>query len=351
MDGAAHFSPVGSVAAASLRVVGAVEFDDFAALVPNHVHTGDKVAITEPDFPSGSEAVILLWRILHKVAALDIKFAREGNLSRSGAFIFGVVDCLERFGFSFRIVDEDDLQRVENRHAARGAFVEILADVIFQQAHVHDAVVSRDADAVAEFPNGFGGVASAAKPGKGGHARVVPAADVAALDEFDEPPFAEDGVGQVEPRKFDLARVVDIEFVEEPVVKRTVILKFQRADGVRDAFNGIRLPVREIVHGVDAPFRAGARMLRVEDSVHHGVAEIQIGRCHVNFRAEHFCAVGEFARAHTLEEVEVFFHGAVSVGTFFSGFRERASVFADFFRAQVVYIGFARFDELHCPLI
>ena len=54
-----------------------------------------------------------------------------------------------------------------------------------------------------------------------------------------------------------------------PVVERPVIFEFERADGVRDAFDGIGLAVREVVHRIDGPLVAGAMMLGVEDAVHH----------------------------------------------------------------------------------
>ena len=83
------------------------------------------------------------------------------------------------------------------------------------------------------------------------------------------------------------------ELVKEPVVERPVILELQRAQGMGDAFDGIRNPVRPIVHGVNVPFIAGAVMAGVENPVHGRVAQVHIGAGHVNTRPKGLAAVGE----------------------------------------------------------
>ena len=81
------------------------------------------------------------------------------------------------------------------------------------------------ADAVAEFPDGFRSVAPAAQPRDGGQARVVPAVHVAIIDQLDQTPFAEHGVGEIQPGELNLLGVVDIQLIQEPVVEGTMVLE------------------------------------------------------------------------------------------------------------------------------
>ena len=136
-----------------------------------------------------------------------------------------------------------------------------------------------------------------------------------------------------------------------PVVERAVVFEFQRADGVRDALDGIGLAVGVVVHRVDAPLVAGAVMLGVQDAVHHRVAHVEVGRRHVDFGAQGAGAVGEFAGLHALEQVQILFDGAVAIGAFLAGFGEGAAVLAHFLGGEIADVGLAVSDELHGPLV
>ena len=91
----------------------------------------------------------------------------------------------------------------------------------------------------------------------------------------------------------------------EPVVQRAVVLELQRADRVRDALDRVALAVRVVVRWVDAPLVAGAVVRRVLDAVHHRVAQVDVGRRHVDLRPQRAGAVGELALLHPLEQVEI----------------------------------------------
>ena len=101
-----------------------------------------------------------------------------------------------------------------------------------------------------------------------------------------------------------------------------MVLELERADGVRDALDGVGLPVREVVGGVDAPGVAGARVLRVQDPVQDRVAQVDVGRGHVDLRAQHARAVGELPGAHAREQVEVLLDRAVAPGAVRAGLGE-----------------------------
>ena len=53
-----------------------------------------------------------------------------------------------------------------------------------------------------------------------------------------------------------------------------------------DFFDGVFEAVRPVVHWVDAPFVAGSRVWGVEDSVHDGVAHVEVRVGHIDFCAK-----------------------------------------------------------------
>ena len=112
-----------------------------------------------------------------------------------------------------------------------------------------------------------------------------------------------------------------------------------------------RLAVREIVHRIDAPLLAGAVMLGVQDAVHHRIAQVEIGRSHVDFGAKGARAIGEFAFAHALEQIEIFLDGAVAIGALLAGLGERAACLANFLGRQIAHVGLAGLDQLHGPIV
>ena len=109
---------------------------------------------------------------------------------------------------------------------------------------------------------------------------------MAVLHELEQAAFAHDGVGEVESGKFDLLRVAGhTDLVEDPIVERAVDFEFQRADGVGDAFDGIRDAVGEVIHRVDAPLVAGPVMVEAFDAIDDRIAHVQVGGGHVDLGA------------------------------------------------------------------
>ena len=152
-----------------------------------------------------------------------------------------------------------------------------------------------------------GGTPRRRKPGERRHARIVPAADMAAAHEFGEHALRQHRVGEIEPRELVLVRVRGHrQVVQKPVVERPMVLEFERADRMGDALDGVRLAVGEIVARINAPGRAGARMLGVQDAVEHRIAQVDVARGHVDLGAQHARAVGKFAGAHAAEQIEIF---------------------------------------------
>ena len=66
---------------------------------------------------------------------------------------------------------------------------------------------------------------------------VWPCRQYAPHHPFQKAAFAHDRIGQVEACELDLARMINLQFVEEPVVERTVILELERTDGVGESLD------------------------------------------------------------------------------------------------------------------
>ncbi len=102
------------------------------------------------------------------------------------------------------------------------------------------------------------------------------------------------------------ARLWQFERIEYPIVKRSVHFEFQRANRVRNPFDVIAERVRPVVHRINAPLVTGAMMGCVPNTVQHRIAQPDIGRVHVNLRAQCARPIGEFARFHSRKQVEIF---------------------------------------------
>ena len=81
-------------------------------------------------------------------------------------------------------------------------------------------------------------------------------------------------VTSLSPIELDLARSINSQLLDEPIVQRTVILELKSTNRVSNSFNGIGLPVRVVVHRVNQPIVTGAMMLGAQDAVHHRVAPL-----------------------------------------------------------------------------
>ena len=302
--------------AAALRVVGAAQLDDLAGTVLDHFLAGDEVGRAQADLAAGREPEELLRRVLHEVFALDEELPRKRDLPRTGRRILGVVDRVELLDLALGVVREHDLERSEHRHPPRRRAVQQVAHAMLEHLVLDDALAAAHPDQVGELAQGRGGKAPAADAGDRGHAGIVPPAHPAFVDEAQQKALGKHGVGQVEPRELVLPRPRGHgQVLEVPVVERTVVFVLQGADRVGDALDGIRLPVRVVVHRIDAPGLARARMRRVEDAVHDGVTQVDVARSHVDLRAQDVAPIRELAATHAVEQVEVLFHRPVAPGS------------------------------------
>ena len=125
-----------------------------------------------------------------------------------------------------------------------------------------------------------------------------------------------------------------------------MVLKSEAAQRMRDAFKRILQRMCEIVHRIDAPGVPGMMMLGVYDPVQDGIAQIHVGRRHINFGPEHPAPVGKLAASHPPEQFKIFLRRAVAVRAVGSRLRERAAIISDFVRIQIADVGQSVFYEL-----
>ena len=175
------------------------------------------------------------------------------------------------------------------------------------------------------------------------------------VDELEELALGDDAVLQVEARELDLARAsrqLVRQIVHQPVVQGPVILKLEGAQRVRNALKRVGQRMCVVIHGVDLPLGARARVLRVAlDPVRRRVAHVDVGRAHIDLEAENHLAIGYFSLRHLVEEREVLLDGALAVGRVAPGLRERAAVLTHLLRGQRVDVRLATLDKQHRHLV
>ena len=263
-----------------------------------------KYADSQPHLAPGREAEELRGRLLHEVVAFDPELAREGDLPRPGRGVLRVVGDVHLLDLALGVVLDDHLEGIEDPEAPMGRPIEHGAHRVLQLADLDDRVRLRHADHGGEVADPFGREAAPAQARDRRHPGVVPAAHVPFVDQAQEDPLGEDGVGEVEAGELVLARDRrHRKVLDEPVVEGPVDLELEGADRVGDALDGVGLAVGEVVGRVDAPGVAGAGMRGVHDPVENGVAQVDVWRGHVDPRSQDSRPVGELAGPHPLEQV------------------------------------------------
>ena len=267
--------------------------------------------------------------------------------------ILRVVDGFQLLDLALGVVLDHELERAENREAPRRRPVQHVPDLVLERLDLDRGLaLAAQPDQVQEVAQPLGREAAPAQGRHGGHARIVPAAHVALAHELPQEALREHGVREVEARELVLVRVRrHRQALDQPVVERPVSLELERAERVGDALDRVRLAVGEVVQRVDAPLVAGPRVGRVQDPVEHRVAQVDVGRGHVDLRPEHPGAVRKLARAHALEQVEALVDRAVAPGAVRARLGEGAAVRADLVGREVVDVGLAVSDQVDGPVV
>ena len=134
--------------------------------------------------------------------------------------------------------------------------------------------------------------------------------------------------------------------IEQPVVEGALVFELQRADAVGDVLQRVLNGVGEGVHGVDAPGIARVVVRGAADAVDGRVAQVDVGRGHVDLGAQHGGTVGQQAVFHVGKALQVLGHAAVAVGAVFAGGGEVAPVGAHVFGRLLIDIGQALLNQV-----
>ncbi len=352
MDGSFDAPSIGSLSAPRFGVVFGMYGDDSAILVFFAGSSLHVVCAFKSDFSPDVETVPALHRLLHEVIRFDEKLPSERDPPCAVFGLFGIVLHVEIFRDISLVVVNHKAYRVLYSHHTASPFVQILADAELHQAVIHCGFDLRDAHPRNEILHRLGTVAPAAYSADCGHSWVVPARNKAVLYKGKKAPLAHNKVIYVETGEFVLMRsVVDAVDGACPVVCGAVILEFKGADGVGDAFDGVRDRVCEVIHGIDAPSVAGSGMLGKFDSVEGRIPHVDVGGCHVQARPEQVFALGVLSRCHLLKQTEVLFDRPVAIRAVYAGLGEGSAVLAHFLGALAVNVCKPLLDEPHRYLV
>ncbi len=130
-----------------------------------------------------------------------------------------------------------------------------------------------------------------------------------------------------------------------------MILKLQRADGVRDLLHRIFDWMCKVIHRIDAPLISRVVVRHPRHPVDDRVAHIDVRRRHVNLCPEHLLSILILSVLHRLEQRKVLLYRTVPVRTVLSGLCERSPVLPDLVSSQVAHISLSVPDQFHGTLI
>src|SRR2546422_260578 len=318
-----------------------LHFGDLAAGVFAAAGAFDDVAVFQAHLVAGEQAEEAFGRRLFKVGAFNPYFLAdfEAAFAQLGVVrVHGGAAVVELARTHDRVpVGQHQFDGVEHGHGARGDRVQRVAQCAFERAVVNPAVALGHAYAFGKQLNRFGGVAAAAQADEGGHAGVVPAGDSVVVHQLGQFALAGQHVGEVKACKFVLVRVrrgnqaAFAQAVQQPVVKRALVFKLQRADAVGDLLQRVLDRVRKGVHGVNAPFVVGVVVVGAAYAVNGRVAHVDVGAGHVDLGAQHHGAVLMQAVAHFAKACQVLLGRAAAEGAVGAGVGKVAAADAHFF--------------------
>ena len=353
MEGGALYLPaVRRVAAGALRVVGSQDLHHLAVLVLDTAGAADEVGALQAALgAAGVQALELGHRLLQEVLPLDIQGAGEGDGPLPLLGLVGVVFHGEGLALALGVILDGELHWVQHRHDPAGVQVQVLPQAILQKGVFHRGVYLRHAVALAEIPDGGGGVAPAAQAADGGHPGVVPAVYQVFLHQGAEFPLAHHRVVDAQPGKLDLPGLAGQGHVlHHPVVEGPVVLKLQGAQGVGDALHGVLEGMGVVVHGIDAPLVPSAVVAGVVDAVDHRVPHIEVAGGQVDLGPQGHAAVLELPGPHPAEQVQALLLGPVPVGAL-GGVGQVAPHLLHLLGGELAHVGQALLDELLGPFV
>ena len=333
VNNAFDFTTIGRVFAQGVGIVGAENGGDIPFRIFLNTFGLDHISITQAYFFAHHQTLVLLVGFFTEVCAIDPNFTAKWHFAAAHFRFVRMVRHGDQFAFALRIVFDNQFNRIDNRHRARGVFVQIFADTGFQRSDLNGVVLLGHANAFAELTDRGSGVTATTQARNRRHTRIVPAFNVLVGHQQIQLTLGHHGIFQIQAREFVLTRMNrNGDVVQHPVVQTTVILELQRTQGMRNAFQRIADAVGKIVHRVDAPLVAGLVVFGELNAVQHRIAHHDKRRRHIDFRAQAGFTFFKATGTHFFEQRQVLFDATIAVRAIFARLSQRAAVFTDFVR-------------------
>ena len=228
-----------------VEIDAAAKFRDSALRIPDQLIAANDISAAQAYFSARDEPFETGRGILAEVFPFDKDFTRQGNLAAAGFLALGVTRHLQPVDPLRVEIAQHDFQRAQYAHGAGSVPVQVLADGVLEHADIDQAFAAGDSRRLAEIADRSGRIAPPPHSGEGRHARVVPAVDLAFFHHRPQVALAHHGVADPQRGELGLLRQhvgevrvaqvagraqgLDVELAQDPVVKRAMILEFQRA--------------------------------------------------------------------------------------------------------------------------
>ena len=134
-----------------------------------------EICIHQTHFVSREETEIFLRRILHEIFTVNVKFTSERNLTFSKRLVLQIIVCFQVLDLIFRIVVDDQFDRIKDCHHTRTFQFEVFADAVLQHCIVNGALSFTDTAQVNEHLDGFWCESSSSKGCDRYQTRIIPA--------------------------------------------------------------------------------------------------------------------------------------------------------------------------------
>ena len=208
----------------------------------------------QPHLIAREKPEIFLRRLLHEIFSLNVKLPSERDFPGAELLILQIICHVKIFHLVLRVIVDHQLDRVEHCHHTRLLHLQVLADTVLQHRVIHRTLRFGHPAHIDKHPDGLRRKPPASQRCDGHQSRVVPSVYDAVLHQLLDIALPCHHICQVQLREFDLSRrILKLTLSHYPVIKRPVILKLQRTDGVRDSLDCILDRMSEIIHRIDAP--------------------------------------------------------------------------------------------------
>ena len=235
----------------------------------------NNIAVTEANRLGGRtvgwdcKTAIALGRHFREVITLNPEFAREGDLTGSHLGFLRVIVGDQHFGSVFRIVVNDELERMKHGNASFRPIFQVFSKRRFQNRVVDPTTRhARDTATFGKVLQTFRREAAATQTDDGRHAGIVPTVHVTFRHELDELALAHHHVRKIQAIEFVLVRKqeeIRTNHFERRLKERReifrIFLQQREESGHPMVFDGIgnRLPLRK--NFTNSFFRNGVSQL------------------------------------------------------------------------------------------